>query len=49
MVGKRSRTRVLGREVFVDAEHFFDGFLHDPDYTTSVLLAAQAGAGVLVL
>src|SRR5699024_1609147 len=40
----------LGREVFVDAEHFFDGFLHDPDYTTSVLLAAhEAGAGVLVL
>ncbi|GAA4526223.1 citramalate synthase [Brachybacterium paraconglomeratum] len=40
----------LGREVFVDAEHFFDGFLHDPDYTTSVLLAAhEAGAAVLVL
>src|SRR5699024_426743 len=40
----------LGREVFVDGEHFFDGFLHDPDYTTSVLLAAhRAGAGVLVL
>ncbi len=40
----------LGREVFVDAEHFFDGFLHDPEYTTSVLLAAhEAGAAVLVL
>ena len=40
----------LGREVFVDAEHFFDGFVHDADYTTSVLVAAQeAGAGVLVL
>ncbi|GLI31098.1 MULTISPECIES: citramalate synthase [Brachybacterium] len=40
----------LGREVFVDAEHFFDGFLHDPDYTTSVLVAAhEAGAAVLVL
>jgi len=40
----------LGREVFVDAEHFFDGFLHDPDYTTSVLVTAhEAGAGVLVL
>ena len=40
----------LGREVFVDAEHFFDGFLHDPDYTASVLLAAhEAGASVLVL
>ena len=40
----------LGRDVFVDAEHFFDGFLHDPDYTASVLLAAhEAGASVLVL
>ncbi|ATG54583.1 citramalate synthase [Brachybacterium ginsengisoli] len=40
----------LGREVFVDAEHFFDGFVHDADYTTSVLVAAQeAGARVLVL
>ena len=40
----------LGREVFVDAEHFFDGYLHDAEYTTSVLVAAhQAGAGVLVL
>src|SRR5690606_33150036 len=39
-----------GREVFLDAEHFFDGFLHDPDYTTSVLVAAhEAGAAVLVL
>jgi 2-isopropylmalate synthase len=40
----------LGREVFVDAEHFFDGFLHDPEYTSSVLVAAhEAGASVLVL
>ncbi|WP_299303719.1 citramalate synthase [uncultured Brachybacterium sp.] len=40
----------LGREVFVDAEHFFDGFLHEPEYTTSVLLAAhEAGAAVMVL
>ena len=40
----------LGREVFLDAEHFFDGFVHDAGYTTSVLLAAhEAGAGVLVL
>ncbi|WP_087485442.1 citramalate synthase [Brachybacterium massiliense] len=40
----------LGREVFLDAEHFFDGFLHDADYTTSVLVAAhEAGASVLVL
>ncbi|MGO1481134.1 MAG: citramalate synthase [Brachybacterium sp.] len=40
----------LGREVFLDAEHFFDGFIHDAEYTTSVLLAAhEAGASVLVL
>lgn len=39
-----------GREVFVDAEHFFDGFLHDPDYTTSVVAAAhRAGARAVVL
>ena len=40
----------LGREVFVDAEHFFDGFAHDPDYTTSVVVEAfAAGARVVVL
>ncbi|WP_114855716.1 citramalate synthase [Brachybacterium sp. YJGR34] len=40
----------LGREVMLDAEHFFDGFLHDADYTTAVLRAAhEAGAAVLVL
>lgn len=39
-----------GREVFVDAEHFFDGFLHDPDYTTAVVAASlSAGARVAVL
>lgn len=40
----------LGREVFVDAEHFFDGFLDDAEYTTSVVVAAyEAGAEVVVL
>ena len=40
----------LDREVFVDAEHFFDGFLHDADYTTSVVIeAVAAGAQVVVL
>ncbi|MFC0673353.1 citramalate synthase [Brachybacterium hainanense] len=40
----------LGREVFVDAEHFFDGFLADPAHTTGVVLAAfEAGAAVVVL
>ena len=42
--------RGLGREVFVDAEHFFDGFEHDADYTTSVVAEAfRAGAAVVVL
>ena len=40
----------LGREVFVDAEHLFDGFRHDADYTTSVIAESlAAGAGVAVL
>lgn len=39
-----------GRRVFVDAEHFFDGFRFDPEYTTSALQAAlDAGAEVAVL
>ena len=42
--------RDRGREVLFDAEHFFDGFLGDPDYALSVLDAAlSAGAGRLVL
>lgn len=36
--------------VFFDAEHFFDGWLADPDYSLEVLkTAALAGAEVLVL
>ena len=39
-----------GREVFFDAEHFFDGFREDPDYALEVLrAAAEAGAHWLVL
>lgn len=39
-----------GREVFVDAEHFFDGFRHDAAHATDVVVAAaEAGAGVVVL
>ena len=39
-----------GREVFYDAEHFFDGFRDDPDYALATLDAAQsAGASALVL
>ena len=39
-----------GREVFFDAEHFFDGFKDDPDYAMAVLQSAiAAGADVVVL
>ena len=39
-----------GRRVFVDCEHFFDGYAHDPDYGVSLLrTAADAGASVGVL
>jgi len=39
-----------GREVFFDAEHFFDGWLADEDYAMAVLKAAhEAGATRLVL
>lgn len=42
--------RAEGRRVFLDAEHFFDGYRHDPDYALSVVRAAhQAGAEVVVL
>ena len=36
--------------VFLDAEHFFDGYRHNPDFALSVLAAAEeAGAEALVL
>jgi len=39
-----------GKEVIFDAEHFFDGYLHNPDYALQVLDAAvEGGADVLVL
>ncbi|MFZ2642063.1 MAG: citramalate synthase [Verrucomicrobiia bacterium] len=39
-----------GREVFYDAEHFFDGYKDDPAYALATLRAAQdAGVDVLVL
>jgi 2-isopropylmalate synthase len=39
-----------GREVVYDAEHFFDGYIADPDYAFRTLEAAQkAGADVLCL
>jgi 2-isopropylmalate synthase len=39
-----------GREVFYDAEHFFDSFREDPDYSLATIRAAQeAGADLVVL
>ncbi len=39
-----------GRRVFLDAEHFFDGYAEDPAYALAVLRTAhEAGAQVLVL
>ena len=39
-----------GRRVFVDFEHFFDGYKHDPDYGVLLLQKAfEAGASVGVL
>lgn len=42
--------RSKGLTVFFDAEHFFDGFKNNPDYSLRCLtVAAEAGAGCLVL
>ncbi|HYT89552.1 MAG TPA: citramalate synthase, partial [Gemmataceae bacterium] len=42
--------RAAGREVFYDAEHFFDGYQHNPEYALQTLHAAQdAGAAVVIL
>jgi 2-isopropylmalate synthase len=39
-----------GRRVFLDAEHFFDGYLADPVYAAEVVrVAAEAGAEAVVL
>ncbi|MEU6734952.1 citramalate synthase [Streptomyces physcomitrii] len=42
--------REQGRRVFVDCEHFFDGYRANPGYAKSVVRAAhEAGADVVVL
>ena len=42
--------RTKGRQVFYDAEHFFDGYKTDPDYAMKTLdAAAQAGAERIIL
>lgn len=39
-----------GREVLLDAEHFFDGYRYDPTYARAVVeAAAEAGARTVVL
>lgn len=39
-----------GRRVFVDAEHFFNGYLDNPDYAKTVVkTCADAGAEVVIL
>ncbi|MDH3539554.1 MAG: citramalate synthase [Acidimicrobiia bacterium] len=39
-----------GKRVFLDAEHFFDGFAHNPDYALAVVAAAtEAGAERVIL
>src|SRR6266851_1373444 len=45
-----SHLRAEGRRVFLDAEHFFDGYRSDPAYALEVVRAAtEAGADVVVL
>ena len=42
--------RENGQRVFLDAEHFFDGYKSNPDYALEVIrTAAQAGADVIAL
>lgn len=49
----RDTCRILkdnGREVIYDAEHFFDGYKHNPSYALSTLQAAkEGGADILIL
>jgi 2-isopropylmalate synthase len=42
--------RSLGREVIYDAEHFFDGYFHNPEFALKTIRTAQdAGARMIVL
>ncbi|PWN05691.1 citramalate synthase [Rhodohalobacter mucosus] len=48
--GSVNHLKAHNKEVIYDAEHFFDGYRHDPDYAIRTLLAAEcSGADVLVL
>jgi len=45
-----SYCKAAGREVFYDAEHFFDGLRHNAEYALRTLQVAQsAGASVVIL
>src|SRR5437660_6143440 len=45
-----SYCKAAGRDVFYDAEHFFDGLRHNPEYALRTLRAAEdAGASVIIL
>ncbi|WP_327353220.1 citramalate synthase [Streptomyces sp. NBC_01304] len=45
-----SHLREQGRRVFIDCEHFFDGYRANPEYAKSVVrTAAKAGADVVIL
>lgn len=42
--------RSKGKKVFYDAEHFFDGYISNPDYAKKTILAAEAaGASAIIL
>src|SRR4029453_170545 len=42
--------KAAGREVFYDAEHFFDGYKANPEYAVRTLQAAEgAGASCVIL
>jgi 2-isopropylmalate synthase len=42
--------KAAGREVFFDAEHFFDGFRHNSEYALQTLRSAKAaGASTIIL
>ena len=51
MIGDTIRFFVSkGKEVIFDAEHFFDGYVNNPEYAVKTLeAAAEAGASTLVL
>jgi len=41
--------KAKGREVLFDAEHFFDGYKHNPDYALKTIKAAMNGGADLIV